>query len=128
MGSTHLPRLCRLHPPVSAVHKCSHRTAVLTSFLLLSAAPGCALVHQMSKGFAVSVRSLWARQCSRQLLQRLLSAERAKGAHLGSSLEGKDARLHDLDATVSKARALPAWLLGTLKYHLHGMDVLARKR
>lgn len=55
---------------------------------------------QVSKGFAVSIRSLWAQQSARQLLLRQLAAERSKGAHLGSSLEGKDARLHDLDATV----------------------------
>jgi hypothetical protein len=48
----------------------------------------------------VSIRSLWAQQSARQLLLRQLAAERSKGAHLGSSLEGKDARLHDLDATV----------------------------
>jgi hypothetical protein len=55
---------------------------------------------QVSKGFAVAMSSLWAQQSARQLLLRLLAAERSKGAHLGSSLEGKDARLHDLDATV----------------------------
>jgi hypothetical protein len=46
--------------------------------------------------------SLWAQQSARQLLLQLLAAERSKGAHLGSSLEGKDARLHDLDATVRR--------------------------
>lgn len=56
---------------------------------------------QVSKGLSVVMPSLWAQQTGRGVLQRLLQAERKKGAHLGSSLEGKDARLHDLDATVS---------------------------
>jgi hypothetical protein len=69
--------------------------------MLLLCAGSCS---QVSKGFAVSMLSLWAQQSARQLLLRLLAAERSKGAHLGSSLEGKDARLHDLDATVGPVR------------------------
>ncbi|WIA27986.1 hypothetical protein OEZ86_010576 [Tetradesmus obliquus] len=60
------------------------------------------LMAEVSKGFAVAMLSLRAQQSARQLLLRLLAAERSKGIHLGSSLEGKDARLHDLDATVQE--------------------------
>lgn len=55
---------------------------------------------QVSKGFSVAMQSLQAQQTARGVSRRLLEAERRKGAHLGSSLEGKDARLHHLDAMV----------------------------
>lgn len=64
---------------------------------------------QASKGLSVALQSLWAQQTGRGVLRKLLEAERKKGAHLGSSLEGKDARLHDLDATVSNINRLVAY-------------------
>jgi hypothetical protein len=56
--------------------------------------------RQVSKGFAVALQSLTAQQTGRQVLRTALVAERRQRAHMSSSLEGKDARLHDLDAQV----------------------------
>jgi len=59
-----------------------------------------ARLHQMSKGFAVAMQSLMANQTARGVSDRLLQAERAKGAHMNSSLNSKDKLLHDLQAQV----------------------------
>ena len=59
-----------------------------------------ALLPQISKGFAVAMQSLMANQTARALSGRLLQAEKAKGAHMNSSLNSKDRLLHDLQAQV----------------------------
>lgn len=66
-------------------------------FILLWCA---ALLLQISKGFAVAMQSLMANQTARALSDRLLQAEKAKGAHMNSSLNSKDRLLHDLQAQV----------------------------
>lgn len=43
-----------------------------------------------------------ANQTARGVADRLLKAEKAKGAHMNSSLNSKDRLLHDLQAQVSK--------------------------
>jgi hypothetical protein len=55
---------------------------------------------QLSKGFAVAMKALMANQAARGVSDRLLQAERAKGAHMHGSLTGKDKLLHDLQAQV----------------------------
>lgn len=46
------------------------------------------------------MQSLMANQTARGVSDRLLKAERAKGAHMNSSLNSKDKLLHDLQAQV----------------------------
>ncbi len=58
---------------------------------------------QISKGFAVAMQSLMANQTARALSDKLLKAEKAKGAHMNSSLNSKDKLLHDLQAQVRMA-------------------------
>lgn len=58
---------------------------------------------QISKGFAVAMQSLAAYQTARGVSDRLLKAEKAKGAHMNSSLNSKDKLLHDLQAQVRGA-------------------------
>jgi hypothetical protein len=62
----------------------------------------CAAVWllQVSKGFAVAMQSLAANQTARGVADRMLKAEKAKGAHMNSSLNSKDKLLHDLQAQV----------------------------
>lgn len=55
---------------------------------------------QISKGFAVAMQSLMANQTARALSDKLLKAEKTKGAHMNSSLNSKDKLLHDLQAQV----------------------------
>jgi hypothetical protein len=66
--------------------------------VLLCCAAVCLL--QISKGFAVAMQSLAAHQTARGVADRLLKAEKAKGAHMNSSLNSKDKLLHDLQAQV----------------------------
>lgn len=61
---------------------------------------------QVSKGFAVAMQSLAANQTARGMSDRLLKAEKAKGAHMDSSLNSKDRLLHDLQAQVHTAHVL----------------------
>eukprot|EP00775_Hariotina_reticulata_P005684 gene5684-5922_t len=60
------------------------------------------LMAEVSKGFAVAMQSLTAQQTGRRVLHTALVAERRQRAHMSSSLEGRDARLHDLDAQVQE--------------------------
>jgi hypothetical protein len=64
--------------------------------------PCCVSAVQLSKGFAVAMQGAMANQTARGVADRLLKAEKAKGAHMNSSLNSKDRLLHDLQAQVSK--------------------------
>lgn len=61
---------------------------------------------QVSKGFAIAMQSLVANQTARGVSDQLLKAEKAKGAHMNSSLNSKDRLLHELQAQVRTARVL----------------------
>lgn len=72
---------------------------------------------QISKGFAVAMQSQMANQTARGVTDRLLKAERAKGAHMNSSLDSKDRLLHDLQARVRQLIASSALLTHTCSCH-----------
>jgi hypothetical protein len=86
---------------------------------------------QLSKGFAVAMQGAMANQTARGVSDRLLKAEKAKGAHMNSSLNSKDRLLHDLQAQVSvraycAGQALPCPGLGAdTVLTLLGADVAA---
>lgn len=67
----------------------------------------CAVLLQISKGFSVAMQSLAANQTARAVADRLLKAEKAKGAHMNSSLNSKDKLLHDLQAQVGTQALTP---------------------
>lgn len=66
------------------------------------------LMAENMKGFCVALQALWANQTARGLLQRRLAEERRRGRALAGELEARDARAHDLAATVRRPPAPPA--------------------
>lgn len=70
----------------------------MASVLLMAAPPS--VVPQVSKGFAVSIQSLWANQTARALLAKHLTAERVKTEQLTSMLETRDSQIHDQEGQV----------------------------
>lgn len=92
MAAVALPRPLQERPP--------SRTSCLTPHLLIIYI--LSAVTQVSKALVVAVRGAQAAKAGRAVLVRRLAAERNKTAHLGGRLEGRDARLADLEAASSE--------------------------